>query len=157
MSQPLILAIDPGPATSGVVAFDPDARKVLWARSDFSNVELLRSMREYNFSHSRIVCEWIQAMGMPVGEEVFATCRFIGRIEEIVEATTATGATLELITRPTIKTRLCGSPRAKDPNVRQALIDRLGPAGTKKNPGPCYGVTGHAWSALAVAVAIDLP
>jgi hypothetical protein len=42
--------------------------------------------------------------------------------------------------------------RAKDQNIRQALIDRLGPPGTKKNPGPTYGVTSHMWSALAVAV-----
>jgi hypothetical protein len=42
--------------------------------------------------------------------------------------------------------------RAKDPNVRQALLDKIGPVGTKKNPGPLYGVSGHGWSALAVAV-----
>jgi hypothetical protein len=36
--------------------------------------------------------------------------------------------------------------------VRQALIDRLGPQGTKKNPGPTYGMRSHLWAALAVAV-----
>lgn len=156
MHPPLILAIDPGPSTSGVVAFDPATRKPIWAVPHHDNAGLLEALRHSRFTPARVVCEWIQAMGMPVGSEVFETCRFIGRIEEIVSAN-ADFEALELITRPTIKTRLCGSPRAKDANVRQALIDRLGPVGTKKNPGPCYGVAGHAWSALAVAVAIDLP
>jgi hypothetical protein len=36
--------------------------------------------------------------------------------------------------------------------VRQALIDRLGLQGTKKAPGPTYGIKSHEWAALAVAV-----
>jgi len=42
--------------------------------------------------------------------------------------------------------------KAKDANIRQALIDKLGPVGTKKSPGPLWGVKSHIWSALAVAV-----
>ena len=47
--------------------------------------------------------------------------------------------------------------RAKDANVRAALIDRFGPSkrkaiGLKATPGPLYGVHSHMWSALAVAV-----
>ncbi|MBV8782506.1 MAG: hypothetical protein JO353_14005, partial [Phycisphaerae bacterium] len=47
--------------------------------------------------------------------------------------------------------------RAKDGNIRQALIDRFGPTkeraiGKKKSPGPLYGMSGDCWSALAVAV-----
>ncbi|MGH7470493.1 MAG: hypothetical protein ACRENP_21315 [Longimicrobiales bacterium] len=47
---------------------------------------------------------------------------------------------------------LCKNPKAKDQNIRQALIDLLGAPGTKKNPGPTYGISGDAWSALAIAV-----
>ena len=51
---------------------------------------------------------------------------------------------------------LCKNNRAKDKNIRQALIDRFGPGkaaiGTKKAPGPLYGLKSHLWSALAVAV-----
>jgi hypothetical protein len=47
---------------------------------------------------------------------------------------------------------LCNSMRAKDANVRQALIDRFGPVGTKKQPGKLYGVATHYWAALGVAV-----
>ena len=59
---------------------------------------------------------------------------------------------ITLCYRKDIKLHLCGTTKARDPNVRQALIDRLGKPGTKKNPGPTYGVSSHAWSALAVAV-----
>ena len=35
-------------------------------------------------------------------------------------------------------------------NIRQALIDRFGPQGSKKNPGPTFGFGGDTWAALAV-------
>jgi hypothetical protein len=57
-----------------------------------------------------------------------------------------------LLPRKDVKMHLCGTPRAKDGNIRQRLLDLLGPQGTKKQPGPTYGVKSHAWAALAVAV-----
>lgn len=148
----MIIGIDPGTDVSGVVLWDDVARKVVLAHPDLANAEVRAFLVEKWAGH-RIAVEWIQAMGMPVGQEVFLTCRAVGRLEEIAAQR---GQAIEYITRPTVKTRLCGHPRAKDPNVRAALIDRLGPVGTKKQPGPLYGVSSHAWSALAVAIAIDL-
>ena len=40
------------------------------------------------------------------------------------------------VKRSAVKLHQCGSNRAKDANVRQALIDKMGPPGTKKAPGP---------------------
>ena len=54
--------------------------------------------------------------------------------------------------RQDVKLHLCKSNKAKDGNIRQALIDKLGPQGTKKYPGPTYGIKSHAWAALGVAV-----
>jgi hypothetical protein len=62
------------------------------------------------------------------------------------------GGKVTRVFRKDIKLHLCNSPRAKDANVRQALIDRIGPQGTKKNQGPTYGIKSHQWAALAVAV-----
>jgi hypothetical protein len=62
------------------------------------------------------------------------------------------GGNVTRVFRKDVKLHLCNSPRAKDANVRQALLDRLGPQGTKKAPGPTYGVKSHEWAALAVAV-----
>jgi hypothetical protein len=82
-----------------------------------------------------------------VGAEVFETCVWIGRFME------AYGAEhVHRITRGQIKTHLCHSMRAKDANIRQALIDRFGKPGTKRYPGALYGVSGDLWAALAVAV-----
>ncbi len=53
---------------------------------------------------------------------------------------------------------LCGSPRAKDPNVTQALVDRFARGetnygkGTKKSPGFFYGFSADMWQAYALAV-----
>lgn len=58
---------------------------------------------------------------------------------------------VELIYRRDIKIHLCGTVKAKDGNIRQALIDKHGAPGTKKSKGPTYGVSGHLWAALAVA------
>jgi hypothetical protein len=84
---------------------------------------------------------------MAVGREVFETCVWIGRFVERLGIVT-------LVYRKDVKLTICGSPRAKDANVRAALIDRLGQVGTKNNPGPLYGMKSHLWSALAVAVTV---
>jgi hypothetical protein len=61
----------------------------------------------------------------------------------------------ERVYRRDVKLHICGSQRAKDANIRQALIDCYGgkveAIGKKKAPGPLYGISSHAWSALAVA------
>ena len=58
--------------------------------------------------------------------------------------------------RSKVKLHFCGSSRAKDGNVRASILDRFGgkltAVGKKATPGPLYGVHGHMWSALAVAI-----
>jgi hypothetical protein len=86
---------------------------------------------------------------MAVGREVFETVFSIGRMAMLTD--------VRLVPRRDVKLHICGSPRAKDGNIRQALIDRFGPVGTKKAPGPLWGISKHRWAALAVAVtAFDL-
>jgi hypothetical protein len=92
-----------------------------------------------------VACEMVQCFGMPVGREVFETVLQIGRMQQAFQV-------MRLIPRIDIKIHICNHARAKDPNVRQALLDKLGPVGTKSHPGPCYGIASHLWSALAVAV-----
>jgi hypothetical protein len=82
---------------------------------------------------------------MAVGREVFETVFAIGMFSQHVRG-------IRLVPRRDVKMHLCQSPRAKDGNIRQALLDRCGVVGTKKSPGPLYGISQHRWSALAVAV-----
>lgn len=143
-----ILAIDPGTTESAWMTFDgkPVASGIV------DNHELLNMLRaEKWFFCSHLAIEGIQCLGMPVGKETFETCIWIGRF---VEAFTED---FTLVYRKDVKLHLCGSARAKDPNIRQALIDKFGGSkaaaiGVKKTPGPLYGVRSHVWSALAVAV-----
>jgi len=64
-----------------------------------------------------------------------------------------------MLPRRAVKLALCGDSRAKDANIRQALIDRFGGSaaiGRKTAPGPLYGISRDVWSALAIAVTFAL-
>jgi hypothetical protein len=141
----IILAIDPGNADSGWVIYDKG--KVLDS-GVHSNAEMLRAVQQSYGTVDALAIEMMRARGMPVSNDEMETLVWIGRYQQ------AFGHPEEVLFayRQEVKLHLCGSARAKDPNVRQALIDRIGKPGTKKNPGPTYGVTSHAWPALAVAV-----
>lgn len=141
----MILAIDPGTNESGWVVMVGDA---VLASGVTDNETMLRHIREVGASDCAI--EMIASYGMAVGKEVFETCVWIGRFSEAWLG--VHGSLPRLVYRQAVKMHLCKSPRAKDANIRQALIDLVGPQGTKKAPGPTYGVRSHAWAALAVAV-----
>lgn len=139
----IVVAIDPGPINSAFVAWDGE--RVL--EHYFLENDVLRQLLLQGLNNPLVAIEWIESYGMPVGAEVFHTCRWAGRFEEA-----ASPLPVELIPRRDVKLHLCHSARAKDANVRKALLDLIGPRGTKKNPGPTYGITSHCWAALGVAV-----
>jgi len=144
-----IVALDPGYTETALVVWDLEAQRINKAAM-FGNEDLLILLRNNPFSN-RIICEMIghYGTGMPAGKEVFETCVLIGRAKE---ATIMHGGTFTTVMRQSVKAHLCGNPRAKDGNVRQALIDRLGAPGRKKEPGQTFGISGDLWSALAVAI-----
>jgi hypothetical protein len=144
-----ILAIDPGTNQSGYVLWStltnrPEHFDIL------ENNEMLKRIHGLNDRADVCAIEMIghYGTGMPAGKEVFETCIWIGRFQQ----TFVRPNDVQLIKRATIKTHLCGSARAKDGNVSQALRDRFGEKGTKANPGPFYGVKSHIWQACALAV-----
>jgi len=86
---------------------------------------------------------------MPVGADVFDTVFWSGRFVE------AWGGDFAMVPRLDVKMHLCHTARAKDGNVRQALIDRFGPVPTQKRPNHHYNgfkVATHLWAAFALAV-----
>lgn len=148
-----ILAIDPGSGHSGWVVFN-QASQTVSAFGTTPNAELVSGGLSEIITRNavgRVRCEMIAhyGTGMPAGRDVFDTCVWIGRLQQ-----TALHITVPFETRlrSEVKMALCGSMRAKDGNVRQAVIDRLGPPGTKRAPGKTYGISGHVWQALALAL-----
>ena len=151
-----IMGIDPGPKKSAFIIIDPDDMKI-HEKGHIDNEELRSFLNNWqNCLNAYVACEGIQSYGMPVGRETFDTCYWIGRYWELCCGTDM----FTIVYRRDIKLHLCMDSRAKDPNVRQALLDRYQPTGggkspkigIKKNPGPLFGVATHLWSALAVAI-----
>lgn len=147
----IVLAIDPGPTRSAWVVLGPAGG--LRSFAFWENERLLEALRNDEFSREigQLVVEQVQSFGMTVGAEVFETVYWSGRFAEA-----ARPLPVARIGRLAVKMALCHDSRAKDPNVRQALIDRYGGStaiGRKAAPGPLYGVAGDVWSALAVGCA----
>lgn len=149
-----VLAIDPGNIQSAFILWN--GSRIL----DFGileNEQLLNKITELIVSKSHytqkleIVIEMIAhyGTGMPAGSTVFDTCIWIGRIQEHC---LKQQEEVKFLKRMQIKMHICGQPRAKDPNIRQALVDRFGLPGTKNNPGLTYGLSKDVWQAFAVAV-----
>lgn len=137
------VGIDPGPRSHGVVVVKSDYSTIEGV--DLSTDMLCEKLERLSVvCKTEVSCEWIQSYGMKVGKEVFETVFQIGRIYH--------AHPMRLIPRLDVKLHICGQARAKDANIRQALIDRFGAPGTKKNPGRTYGMRAHLWQALAVAV-----
>lgn len=148
----MILAIDPGTLESGwCLVGEVGGALRIFNSGTSANPAVLEMIRDTGSAAPHVetlAIEMVASYGMPVGREVFETVVWIGRFLQVWRAPEE----VRLIYRRDVKLELCGSARAKDGNIRQALIDRLGPVGLKKDPGPLYGVKAHAWSALAVAV-----
>ena len=151
-----ILAIDPGNMESGYVLVEHDGkeiRKVL----DVGKVPNGEMYSVFFSTYDHLAIEMVAGMGMPVGQEVFDTCFWVGRFWEFATLYGVSHPPQKIFRREE-KLYLCGRASAKDVNIRQALVDRYAPGepnygkGTKKNPGFFYGFAADMWAAMAVAV-----
>lgn len=147
MSEIRILAIDPGSTQSAAVEWV--IGKGMCGQCKVDNEVMLENLieRTYDF----LVIEKMSSYGMAVGQEVFDTCIWIGRFIERARSLPHV-VKADLVGRKTIAAHHCGTAKANDSNVRAALIERLGPKGTAKNPGPTFGISKDMWSALAIAL-----
>lgn len=134
-----VLAVDPGNVESAYVRLSGSGRILAFGK--VPNAEMLRIVA---LPADHRVCEAITSYGMPCGKSVFDTCIFIGRILH------ASPGPVTLLPRLEVKLAICKSPRANDSTIRTALLDLYGPQGSKKSPGPTYGISADVWSALAI-------
>ena len=144
-----------------VLAIDPGNRQSAWCMIDGETLKPLSFGKEENQvvldavqqrSYDSIVIERVASYGMAVGRDVFETCEWVGRF------TQAARVPPDYVYRQEEKLHICGDSRAKDTNIRRALIDRFAQhdmkngKGTKKNPDWFYGFSADVWQAYAVAV-----
>lgn len=150
----MILAIDPGNRKSAYVVMDKDLRPLEFKKAE--NDELLARIPQLldRRGDLSLAIEMVASYGMPVGASVFETCVWIGRFWQACDILPRKA----LVYRMDEKLTLCRDSRAKDANIRQALIDRFAPdtpnggKGTKKAPGWFYGFSADVWQAYAVGV-----
>lgn len=149
----MILAFDPGNEYTAYCLIDDDRRPV-----EFGKVPNKDAL-SYVYHHAgdtrieAVVIEMVASYGMAVGKSVFETCVMIGRL---TEAADASYFPVDYIYRIEEKTTICHDSKAKDSNIRQALIDRFAQhdlkngKGTKKDPDWFYGFAKDEWAAYAV-------
>lgn len=147
-----VFAIDPGNEQSGYIVIT--GGKIEKGEKE-DNLQVLTELNRFLMQtrNPTVVIERIESLGMAVGESVFRTCEWVGRF---AQAASFWGAQVDYIYRRDEKLCLCGDSRAKDANIRRALIDRYAVfdfrtgRGTKNHPDTLYGFKGDMWSALAV-------
>ena len=137
-----VIAIDPGNIQSAYVVWD--GSKII-AHGILENSVMLGWISTETRPHD-LVIEQVRSYGMAVGATVFDTVFISGRLAQ------AWGREFFMMPRMDVKMHLCHMAKAKDSNIRQALIDRFGEQGTKKSPGLLYGIKKDEWAALALAV-----
>ena len=158
--QRLILAIDPGNIQSAFCLVNYETLKPIKFEK-LANVDAMSKMLNVIWEYMcdaeiEIVIEKVTSYGQEVGSEVFDTCVWIGRFLERLQPYSHK----EVILLPRMKEKmyLCGTPRANDRDIKNALIETFAAGvanygkGSKKEPGWFYGFRADIWSAYAVAV-----
>ena len=138
-----IIAVDPGPEQSAFIVWNGHA---IWAARILSNEEFLNHLINFPHKEFPLVIEQIKSMGMPVSDTIFDTVFWTGRFCQ------AWKGPFFRVPRMDVKMHICNDSRAKDSNIRQALINRFGPPGTKKEMGLTYGLKKDLWQAFGLAV-----
>lgn len=150
-----VFAIDPGNVESAYCIVDSGTLRPL-KFGKVGNDALLGMVRDFTVEAPDLaVIERVASYGMAVGRDVFETCEWLGRF---AEAALERDVPVAYVYRRDEKLHICGDSKAKDTNIRRALIDRFARhdlkngKGTKNNPDWFYGVTADVWAAYAVGL-----
>ena len=142
-----ILAIDAGTVETGYCIVDADTLTPQ-KFGKVANEEVLDIINTLS-AGDVVVLEQFKSYGMAIGQSTIDSIQWNGRF---IQRALDKGMRVDMVARMEEKMCLCNTSKAKDGNIRQALIDRFGEVGTKKNPGFFYGFAKDAWSAMAIAV-----
>jgi hypothetical protein len=129
---------------------------VIWAGDrikdygDSPNEELLTLLSQPFADYCAI--ERVRGFGIMASDGLFDTCEWTGRFLQAFGCHRTT-----LIPRKEVARHICGTGGVShDKFIREALVTRFGgkdvAIGNRRSPGPLFGIAGHKWSALAVAL-----
>lgn len=145
------LAIDPGNEQSAFVVLDKSFELAEFGK--LYNNCMLDVVRDHSPLVDVIAIETPHPRGQMMTWQLISTAIWIGRFLQAV----APVRWVE-VDRIDVKMHVCADPRAKDSNIRSALVERWGgkdrAVGKKANPGPLYGVSKDVWQALGVGVTV---
>jgi hypothetical protein len=152
--------VDPGNTESAYVLIDRNCVPLEFGKLpndellDHIAVQWVSNDDKWDIEH--IAIEMVASYGMAVGADVFETCVWIGRFQQMF--LDRFSASPQLVKRHPVKLHHCHSAMAKDSNITQALVDRFAAGqpnhgkGTKAAPGWFYGFRADIWQAYALAV-----
>lgn len=161
----IILAIDPGTRTSGVVLYDSDERRVLFSEKEMENLAVLDNLGRRtiwtgaeHLRYEQVGVERVQATGMG-GNDVMITCEWSARFLERAFVGCQRPPVWHHRREVLRHLDISGGKGNKDSKVRMRLIELHGGTkqaaqGTKKAPGPLFGVASHSWQALGLALLV---
>uniref|UniRef100_A0A6M3XHK4 Holliday junction resolvase RuvC n=1 Tax=viral metagenome TaxID=1070528 RepID=A0A6M3XHK4_9ZZZZ len=143
-----VLAIDPGPELSAWVLWDGET---IGGMNISNNQELINNPYLWDLKTCGadvLVVEKIMSYGMTVSTSIFDTVFWTGRFCQ------AWGGEFFRVPRMEVKMHFCHNSRAKDSNIRQAILDRFEPdlKPRQRPKGILKGVSRDIWAALAVAI-----
>lgn len=156
----LILAIDPGPETSGVVHYDAAEQRIN-AALNAPNDELLALLGDWRRADVMVI-EQIKSYGMGFGDTLIDTIFWTGRFVEAWARQSQ--APWVLMPRKTAVANLCCTAKAGNAQVSAAIRERFPQTGggarpsvgTKAKRGPLFilkqAKAPHVWQALALAL-----
>jgi hypothetical protein len=140
-----LIAVDPGTTESAYVEFMLPQRRIL-RFGKVKNELLLCNILD--FKPDAVACERIRSYGMPVGQTTFDTVHLTGRLHQLC---LTEEIPVKFLFRTDVKKAFAPLPRRNDRDIRAALLSIYGQQGTRKQPGPTYGITKDVWAALGVA------
>ena len=150
----IVIGIDPGPLKCGFCVYDTDTKRVTESRKDASVDDVLDTLFQLRLPCYRVGIERVQSYGI-AGGDLLRTSEVVGRLWQ-----QAIGSGYEVTLhyrRDVLRFLDVTGKGSRDALVRARLIEMHGGTreaamGKKASPGPLYGVSSHAWSALAVAL-----
>ena len=144
----IAIGIDPGPTSCGWVVYT-DGRVTDSGAFPLDTVLVMLRCA----SPGIVAIERVQAQGI-AGNAIMETCEVSARLYQ--RAVDCGHDVRWLYRRQVLRALDVTGAGNRDSMIRQRLMEMHGGSGakgTKATPGPLYGVSSHAWQALAVAVA----